>query len=263
MIRKKRNIVYIGQEKHIVTQAVENRLPEAGFNVISLPSDIDKINKHRHSTDIFLCYVDYTSPATESVLHYLADLCRDEHRSMCLIVDNATRVQVTKMESAQLAAHIYVRPLDMNDIVDDLTQIAKAHDELRRTKTLLVVDDDEDFLLIMKHWLSKQYNVIGVHSGVAAVMHLKNHTPPDLILLDYEMPVLDGYDVMQWLRGTPKTSGIPIIFLTGVDDRTNVMRVVKHKPDGYLLKSMRKSELLDALNRFFVMNILRSHMPQS
>ncbi|MBR4695516.1 MAG: hypothetical protein IKO94_05485 [Selenomonadaceae bacterium] len=96
----KRNIVYIGQEKNIVTQAVEKRLPEAGFDVITLPSDIDEINKHRHSTDIFLCYIDYTSPKAEIVMHYLADLCRDEHRSMCLIVDNATRAQVRKMDSA-------------------------------------------------------------------------------------------------------------------------------------------------------------------
>ena len=48
MMKPKRNIVYIGQEQHIVTQAVENRLSEAGFNVIALPSDIDEINRNRH-----------------------------------------------------------------------------------------------------------------------------------------------------------------------------------------------------------------------
>ena len=67
---------------------------------------------------------------------------------------------------------------------------------------------------------------------------------------------------MRLLHGTPQTSEIPIIFLTGVDDRDSVMRVVNLKPDGYLLKSMRKSELLDALNRFFVRNILPCDMPQ-
>ena len=262
MIKKGRNIVYIGQEKHIVTKAVENRLPEAGFNVISLPSEIDEINKHRNSTDIFLCYLDYTNPKTEVVMHYLADLCRDEHRSMCLIVDNATHDQVKSMKSAQWAAHIYVRPFDMNDVADDLIALSEAHDEFRRKKTLLIVDDDNDFLTIMKQWLNRSYSVVGVNSGVEAVVYLKDHNPPDLILLDYEMPDLDGYDVMQWLHGTPQTSEIPIIFLTGVDDRASVMRVVKQKPDGYLLKSMRKPELLDALNRFFVMSILHPRMPQ-
>ena len=76
------------------------------------------------------------------------------------------------------------------------------------------------------------------------------------------MPDLDGYDVMRLLHGTPQTAEIPIIFLTGVDDRASVMRVVNLKPDGYLLKSMRKSELLEALNRFFVTNILHRGMPQ-
>ena len=255
MMKAKRNVVYIGQEQHIVTQAVENRLSEAGFNVVAIPSDIDAINKSRNSTDTFLCYLDYTSPKTEIVMHYLADLCRDEHKSMCLIVDNATRTQVKKMESAQWAAHIYVRPLDMNDIAEDLAELSDAHDEFRRKKSILVVDDDSDFLMIMNYWMKNHYNIVGVNSGVEAVTYLQHHAAPDLILLDYEMPALDGYDVMQWLHGTPQTRDIPIIFLTGVSDRESVMRIVKHKPDGYLLKTSRKSELLDALERFFVMNI--------
>lgn len=258
--KQKRNIVYIGQEQHIVTQAVENRLSEAGFNVVAIPSDIDEINKNRHSTDIFLCYLDYTNPKTEIVMHYLADLCRDEHKSMCLIVDNATRSQVKQMDSAQWAAHIYVRPLDMNDIADDLIDLSEAHDEFRRKKMLLIVDDDDDFLTVMKIWLKNIYIVVGVHSGVEAVSYLGHHAAPDLILLDYNMPDLDGYDVMQWLHGTPQTANIPIIFLTGVNDRESVLRIVQHKPDGYLLKSMRKSDLIDALERFFVMNIFHYRM---
>ncbi|MBQ9634062.1 MAG: response regulator, partial [Schwartzia sp.] len=239
MMKAKRNVVYIGQEQHIVTQAVENRLSEAGFNVVAIPSDIDAINKSRNSTDTFLCYLDYTSPKTEIVMHYLADLCRDEHKSMCLIVDNATRTQVKKMESAQWAAHIYVRPLDMNDIAEDLAELSDAHDEFRRKKSILVVDDDSDFLMIMNYWMKNHYNIVGVNSGVEAVTYLQHHAAPDLILLDYQMPDLDGYDVMQWLHGTPQTRDIPIIFLTGVSDRESVMRIVKHKPDGYLLKTSR------------------------
>ncbi|MBR1553733.1 MAG: response regulator [Schwartzia sp.] len=263
MMKQKRSLVYIGQEQHIVTQAVENRLTEAGFDVLALPSDIDEINKNRHNTDIFLCYLDYTNPKTEIVMHYLADLCRDEYKSMCLIVDNATRAQVKKMDSAHWAAHTYVRPLDMNDIAEDLVELSEAHDEFRRKKTLLVVDDDSDFLMIMNYWMKGHYNIVGVNSGVEAVTYLQHHATPDLILLDYEMPDLDGYDVMQWLHGTPQTAGIPIIFLTGVNDRESVMRVVKHKPDGYLLKSSRKSELLDALERFFVETIFHQHTKKS
>ena len=139
MNKRSRSIVYVGQEQHIITQAVENRLSEAGFDVVSLPSDIDEINKKRHGADIFLCYIDYTDSKSEAVAHYIADLCRDEHKSMCIIADNAALSQAEETESARWAAHIYTRPLDMGDIAEDLAELSKAHEEFRRKKTLLII----------------------------------------------------------------------------------------------------------------------------
>ena len=69
----------------------------------------------------------------------------------------------------------------------------------------------------------------------------------DLILLDYEMPVVDGPQVFQMLRQEPATRNIPVIFLTGVGTREGVERVMALKPDGYVLKSTTKSKLLESL----------------
>ena len=74
---------------------------------------------------------------------------------------------------------------------------------------------------------------------------------PDLILLDYEMPVTSGPQVLEMIRSETKTDTIPVIFLTGKGDRESVMKVLALKPDGYLLKSMEKAALLKSLEEFF------------
>ena len=74
---------------------------------------------------------------------------------------------------------------------------------------------------------------------------------PDLILLDYEMPVTSGPQVLEMIRSETKTDTIPVIFLTGKGDRESVLKVLALKPDGYLLKSMDKAALLKSLEEFF------------
>ena len=59
----------------------------------------------------------------------------------------------------------------------------------------------------------------------------------DLILLDYEMPVVSGLQVLEMLRSEPATANIPVIFLTAKDDRETVMKVVAAHPEKYLLKT--------------------------
>ena len=74
---------------------------------------------------------------------------------------------------------------------------------------------------------------------------------PDLILLDYEMSVTSGPQVLEMIRSETKTDTIPVIFLTGKGDRESVLKVLALKPDGYLLKSMEKAALLKSLEEFF------------
>ena len=113
-------------------------------------------------------------------------------------------------------------------------------------KKILVVDDDPSFARMIKEWMKDDYQIYSVTSGMKAITFLLQ-TPVDLILLDYEMPVVDGPQVFQMLRQEPATRNIPVIFLTGVGTREGVERVMALKPDGYVLKSTTKSKLLESL----------------
>lgn len=258
----KAKIIYISRGKHLINKGVENRLTEVGFEVLMLEDNIDIVSRHRYDADIFLYYPEFGDSQTELLLHYLSDLCMDNRKSLCLLGDSSFIARVKKSDAAGRVARAYARPLDINMIVSDMVELAKAHEELRRRKSILVVDDDSDFLTIMEHWLKNTYTVDGVQSGAKALNYLMTKHP-DLILLDYEMPYIDGYEAMEKIRNNPLTARIPIIFLTGINERESVMRVIKHKPDGYLLKNMRKSELLDLLDRFFTETILNQKKQQS
>ncbi len=86
-----------------------------------------------------------------------------------------------------------------------------------------------------------------------AITYIANHKP-DLILLDYDMPITPGPQVMEMIRSEFDSSEIPIIFLTGKSDRESIMRVMKLKPQGYLLKTMSRDDIVAAIDNFFISN---------
>lgn len=116
--------------------------------------------------------------------------------------------------------------------------------------TILLVDDDEDFLTLVSRWLKRKYAVTAVNSGKKALEYLETERP-ELVLLDYEMPEMNGADVLQVIRETPKLADLPVVFLTGTDDGENVKRAEGLRPDGFLTKTMGKSVLLMGIAAFF------------
>ena len=119
-----------------------------------------------------------------------------------------------------------------------------VNEDTDRRKKILVVDDDTEQLIHIKEQLEEFYNVTPVKSGDAAFKYLLKHKP-DLILLDYLMPVQDGPMVLRSLREVEEYSDIPVLFLTGMTEKNTVIKTLTQlKPQGYLVKPAKKSEIV-------------------
>ena len=122
-------------------------------------------------------------------------------------------------------------------------------DKLTR-KRILVIDDDPLVLKTIREFLNDKYDVVVARSGAVAYRYLESN-PIDLVLLDYEMPVANGPQVLSMLKSDEQTDQIPVMFLTGHGERESVMSVLGLKPADYLLKTIDKKGLLKKLEAFF------------
>ena len=113
-------------------------------------------------------------------------------------------------------------------------------------KHILVVDDNTMMLKIIQQQLKGSYNVATAISGSVALRFLEKKRT-DLILLDYEMPLMNGAQVLHKIRADLRTRMIPVVFLTGTKDREKVQEALKQKPQGYLLKPIDNEKLLEMI----------------
>lgn len=117
-------------------------------------------------------------------------------------------------------------------------------------KRILLVDDDTDMMMITERWLKKEYEVATASSGKEALDYL-NTTRPDLVLLDFMMPEMDGPATLKEIRSNPETAELAVFFLTGADDEASIKEAEKYGPQGFLAKSLGKKGIMGALAEYF------------
>jgi hypothetical protein len=96
-------------------------------------------------------------------------------------------------------------------------------DERLARSSVLVVDDVATNIEVMAGILKQDYSVKVAINGRKALEIARSSNPPDLILLDVMMPEMDGYEVCRQLKADPRTSDIPVIFLTARDQVDDVV----------------------------------------
>lgn len=128
---------------------------------------------------------------------------------------------------------------------ENLNFFEQSNEQTNR-KHILIIDDDVNMLKTLRYYLQDAYKVTVINSGKVAIDFLLKYTP-DLILLDYMMPMYNGAAVLKIIKSREATKDIPVYFLTGQTDRTTVMECLSLKPAGYIIKPVAKDALLDKM----------------
>lgn len=153
--------------------------------------------------------------------------------------------------------HGMERPVDSSGIsqtvmslvglaADETSDIYKTGEHTR--KTILLVDDNAIQLRTLSKLLSDKYDVHLATSGMKALLQIGKHVP-DIIFLDYEMPVCDGRMTLKMIRETEEAKDVPVVFLTGVKDAEHIRAVLELNPAGYMLKPASLEKLEEVIQR--------------
>ncbi len=233
------NIFHALQDDHIMVTPIE-------------PNVID-LKQHQNDASVVLFYLGKYINTESPFLSTLRDICRRGHKKLCVFGDKAEYDVLLRTIPENELEYVMLRPIQVPVLVDKIRGLVSGADSGKpNKKTIMLVDDDSDYLKIASKWLedTDRYQVTLLNAGTQAISYLNLHKP-DLILLDYEMPIMSGADVLQKIREMEDKKDIPVIFLTGVGDRENVLKVLSLKPAGYILKTEGRELLLKRVADFF------------
>lgn len=124
--------------------------------------------------------------------------------------------------------------------------------------TIMVVDDDEMNLKMAEFILKKEMtaDILLAESGYKCIELLQQKNDVALILLDIQMPRMDGIKTLEMIRNHDEWKNIPVIFLTATADKETVIKAGILGVDGYIKKPFMPKELVERVNKTLAMKML-------
>lgn len=127
---------------------------------------------------------------------------------------------------------------------------------------ILIVDDTKSNLRLLSSILTSQgYQVRPVTSGPKALAAAQSN-PPDVILLDIVMPGMDGYAVCEALKADPRTSDVPVIFISALRDGRDKVNAFRVGGVDYIPKPFQEEEVLARVNLHLELRRYRQHLEE-
>ncbi len=279
---EEKRVVIVRDKESIVVRGIEKKYKEQGYFVFMSGSSEDEIKGNIDRADFFVTYLpmDILDNRVElNNLRNISAMIRDNSCKMIIIGEKKVYPDLVA-QIPSIGNYSWIdRPIDMDNLMDVTERLLRGEIAMTSAKSetpvfaegpqvapnpinnaaapaaampkrILVVDDDPSYAKRVREWLKDIYKVDIVTAGVQSItFFFKNNV--DLILLDYEMPVVDGPQVLEMLRSEPTVADIPVVFLTGIGDRESVQRVMSLKPQGYILKSTTRDDLRSFLQNTF------------
>lgn len=247
-MEKDARIILIGGKGFMMT-SIENELKSHDLQIVHTEPSVDKLETLKDTNAVYLLYIEDIDSIMD-VIVYLKDRIAEDKAAVNIIGDKDDFLRFEAILPKERLTGVFERPLNVKSLADHMLAVVNDSNSRNSREKILIVDDDGTMLRTIDTWLSDKYEIYIANSGMAAITFLAKKKV-DLILLDYEMPVTPGPQVLEMLRTEPSTASIPVMFLTNKSDKESVMNVLSLKPEKYLLKTMSKEELISNIDEFF------------
>ncbi len=251
-------ILITAEAEGIVVRGLETKLKEIGMEAAFSPLNTDSLKKELVQTALVILFVEEGVERHVDSLNLLKNYCAENDRHMIAIADQDPYNTTTNLIGTSYILSHYSRPIDMEKLLSQVENYMSKVSSIAKRKNILIVDDDVSYMSMIMEWLKDKYRVSLANSGMEAITWLAGNTA-DLILLDYEMPITTGPQVLQMIQSSERTADIPVIFLTGKNDKESIMAVLELKPAGYLLKSIDREGLNKTLDEFLQSSLSSTH----
>ncbi|MDR1755012.1 MAG: response regulator [Eubacterium sp.] len=245
------NILIVAEAKSHLLMSITEHFEKVSYQVFTVPADIESINDVKETFQSILIYADDKLLDQHPALYFIKDHAVMSNIPIFILGNLDELTTIKSIIPKGLINKEFLRPISIHvrELVDKIDNLIKIYNTNKKKK-ILVVDDSGAMLRNVKGWLENKYNVFLANSGAMAIKYLALNRP-DLVLLDYEMPVIDGKQVLEMIRTEKEFTDIPVMFLTIKGDAESIMKVKDLKPEGYLLKTLEPYQIVKAIDDFF------------
>jgi len=129
-------------------------------------------------------------------------------------------------------------------------------------KKIIIVDDNASYLAIVRNLLKPYYDVYPAPSGVK-LLELMEKFIPDIVLLDINMPEMNGYEVIKVMKENPRFKSIPVVFITAKDDEESAVKGLASGAADYVTKPFHGSLLLRRISNLLLIEQLKRELQAS
>lgn len=245
-----KRMLIVATSEGFIIKGLETKLKGIGIESRFSTFKMKDIENKCENTDLVFIFTDESIGDYAETLVYIKDRCSDNDEQV-IVIGTKEEYDTVKGFIPESNIHkLFERPLDMEKLIYEVQIYIDEDAQKSRRKSILIVDDDVAYMSMIMEWLRDKYRVSLANSGMQAITWLaKNHA--DLILLDYEMPITPGPQVLEMIRSDAATADIPVMFLTGKGDKESIMKVLALKPVGYQLKTIERDQLCENIANYF------------
>lgn len=243
-------VCIISSSQTFLSIGIENKLNNSVCSGAPLPPQVGIFEKYPLNFVGIILFAETKILENKSFILYLNDYIQRTGTPLFLI---GMPVDISLMEKKIPTSNIkgtFMRPIDINDVVSTVTNFISFYSKDNSKKTVLVVDDCGTFLRSTKALFEDEYQVV-LASSASMALNCLSSRKPDLILLDYEMPDINGKKFFEMIKKDNDFNGVPVIFLTSANDAETVNAVMRLRPAGYLLKTSSAEVIKSTVKNFF------------